>query len=146
MKDHVKCFSDFLSSKELKLTKPRRAILDAVFELHEHFDAEQLYERLKGITKDVSRATIYRTLPLLLEAGLIQQSGRNASRDVYEHIYGHPRHIHWVCEKCNTVMETDLEELLPSINKSARRMKFAIEDLMINIRGICWKCNENENQ
>lgn len=148
MQEHERIFESYLSKKDLKLTKTRKAILTAVFDLHEHFDVEQLYERLKSVTRDVSRATIYRTLPLLIEAGLIQQSVRFAARDVFEHIYGHPRHIHWMCQKCGALIETDLEDIYPTINRSAKRMKFIIEDLKLNIRGLCWKCQniENENQ
>ncbi len=148
MQDHEMRFSEYLDAKDMKYTKPRRLILEAVFAMHEHFDVEQLYERIKGVTSDVSRATIYRTIPHLIGAGLIQQSVRNASRDVYEHIYGHPKHIHWICQHCQAVIETDMEELMPLVESSASQMKFEIEDLKINIKGLCWKCklNENENQ
>ncbi len=148
MQEHEKIFVDYLKSRDLKLTRSRRIILNTVFELHEHFDVEQLYDHIKGIASDVSRATIYRTLPLLIESGLIQQSVRNASRDVFEHIYGHPKHLHWICNRCGNVIETDMSELMPLIKRGARQLKFQSEDFKFNIRGTCWKCQtaENENQ
>ncbi|MDZ4121778.1 MAG: transcriptional repressor, partial [Candidatus Cloacimonadaceae bacterium] len=114
MQDHELIFSEFLSRKGLKLTATRKLILEIVFALHEHFDAEGLYDRIRLISKDVSRATVYRTLPLLLESGLIQHSMRSQARDMFEHIFGHPRHIHWVCSACGAVQETDLEQVLPA--------------------------------
>lgn len=147
MQEHEDVFEKHLNKKSLKLTKSRRLILETVFSLHEHFDAEQLYDHLRSLGADVSRATVYRTLPLLMEAGLIQQSVRNASRDVYEHIYGHPKHIHWICQKCGAVMETDMTGITPMLETAANNMKFIIEDLKLNIRGTCWKCQiENEKQ
>ncbi len=76
MKDHEDIFYKHLTQQGLKFTKARKLILDTVFELHEHFEVDSLYDKIRSVTKDVSRATIYRTLPLLIGAGLIQQSVR----------------------------------------------------------------------
>lgn len=109
MEDFQALFSDFLARRGMKFTEPRRQILEAVFALHEHFNAEQLYDKVRKLSAEVSLATVYRTLPLLVEAGLIQLSLRFSSRDVYEHIFGHPRHVHWVCSNCGSVQETELD-------------------------------------
>jgi len=148
MHDHANKFREFLLGKGLKLTEPRQLILDAAFEVHEHFDAEQLYDRIKLVSNDISLATVYRTLPLLIEAGLIQRSGRNAFRDTYEHIYGHPRHVHWICDRCHSVTETDVKDLLPAISKVSSKLSFQLTEPKLNFHGICWKCQslENENQ
>lgn len=146
MDDQVAVFEQFLLRKGLKLTTPRREILDAVFSLHEHFDAEQLHASLKDLKRRISLATIYRTLPLLAEAGLIQHSLRSSSRDVFEHIYGHPRHIHWICSRCGWVQETPLDRLNKSLQQEASNLKFRLDEVNIQVRGLCWKCRENENQ
>jgi len=148
MQEHERIFSAYLSGKDQKLTRNRKVILDAVFDLHEHFDADRLYAMVRGRGGDISLATVYRTLPLLLGAGLIQQCGRNDSREIYEHIYGHPKHVHWVCERCAAVLETDLDSIIPNLKKSAKQLNFQISDLKISVKGLCWKCqnNENENQ
>lgn len=146
MDDQVAVFQEFLASRGLKLTTPRREILDAVFSLHEHFDAEQLHAVLRGLKLRISLATIYRTLPLLEEAGLIQLSLRSSSRDVFEHIYGHPRHIHWICSRCGRVQETPLGGFYHELLRESEGLKFKLEDLNIQVKGLCWKCHENENQ
>ncbi len=146
MDDQVAVFEQFLLRKGLKLTTPRREILDAVFNLHEHFDAEQLHASLKDLKRRISLATIYRTLPLLAEAGLIQHSLRSSSRDVFEHIYGHPRHIHWICSRCGWVQETPLDGLNKLLQQEASNLKFRLDEVNIQVRGLCWKCRENENQ
>ena len=146
MQDHEKLFSQYLATRGLRLTQPRRLILNAVFALHEHFNAEQLYDRMRILSSDVSRATIYRTLPLMMEAGLIQHSLRFAARDVYEHILGHPKHLHWICRKCGNVTETSLSAILPKLEEAAKEQHFMLEDYNLNLRGLCWKCRQSETE
>lgn len=66
-------FKDFLSSKGLRVTNQRLAIFDAAFELSDHFTAEDLLERSRVIDESVSRATVYRALPILTESGMIRE-------------------------------------------------------------------------
>lgn len=147
MQDYEEIFSEFLAARGLRYTLPRKQILDAVFSLHSHFDAEQLYDLMRIKQVDVSLATIYRTLPLLMEAGLIQHSLRQESRDIFEHIFGHPRHLHWICRKCGSINETSLAAVLPLLESAAREQHFVLEDYSLNLMGLCWRCNnENENQ
>lgn len=148
MTEHESLFKGYLESKGLKLTSPRKHILDAVFAIHEHFNAEELYDRIKSITQGISLATVYRTLPLLMEAGLVQHAVRSQGRERYEHIYGHPKHIHWLCRKCGSLIETDLQAISPLIGKLASSLNFQEESIELSIKGLCWKCQsaENENQ
>ena len=146
MATHSSLFAAYLEHRGLKLTAPRRAILDAVFALHEHFDAERLHQALQNANQAISLATVYRTLPLLAEAGLIQVSLRSSSRDVFEHIYGHPRHIHWVCEACGQVQESSLAVLNPVLNREAAKLKFGTLEINVQVKGRCWKCQNVENE
>ena len=66
-------FKDFLSSKGLRVTNQRIAIFDAAYEHPDHFTAEDLLERSREIDDSVSRATVYRALPILTESGLIRE-------------------------------------------------------------------------
>jgi Fur family transcriptional regulator, ferric uptake regulator len=146
MQNHEHMFEAFLVKKELKFTLPRKLILSTVFALHEHFDAEQLYDEVRKASRNVSRATVYRTIPLLVEAGLIQKSVRNEARDTYEHIYGHPRHAHWVCRECGGVLETDMQEICKQLQKRAAVQNFEIAEISLEIKGLCWKCRNNANE
>lgn len=143
MRDHKDLFNAYLSSRGLKFTAPRRQILDTVFAVHEHFDAEQLHARLKAARYNISLATVYRTLPLLVEAGLIQLSLRFSSRDVFEHIYGHPQHIHWVCNLCGTVQETGLDKIKSALASIADKLQFRLDEITVQVRGVCWKCQQS---
>lgn len=66
-------FRDFLSSRGLRITNQRQAIFEAAYHAEQHFTAEDLLDRARGIDPTVSRATIYRTLPILVESGLIRE-------------------------------------------------------------------------
>jgi len=66
-------FRDFLSSRGLRITNQRHAIFKAAYESVQHFTAEELLDRAREIDSTVSRATIYRTLPILVESGLIRE-------------------------------------------------------------------------
>lgn len=146
MQEHESVFNAFLIKKNLKFTQPRKLILTKVFELHEHFDIEQLYDLIHKVSKEVSRATVYRTIPLLTEAGLIQRSVRSESRDTFEHIFGHPKHAHWVCKTCGTVTETNIQDFLKLVKSKSTAQNFTVEDINLTINGICWKCHNIDNE
>ena len=98
-------FRTFLKSKELKVTRQREILLRRIFEREEHFSAETLEDRVKG--DGISKATIYRTLQLLLECGLISEVALVDDRRMFEHTYGHDPHDHIVCVDCEKVFEFD---------------------------------------
>jgi len=66
-------FRDYLSSRGLRITNQRHAIFKAAYDYDQHFTAEELLERARAIDHTVSRATIYRTLPIMVESGLIRE-------------------------------------------------------------------------
>ncbi len=142
MRNENLVFEKYLVSKGLKLTKPRKIILDTVFATHEHFNVDGLYDQIRKKNKDVSRATIYRTIPLLVEAGLIKRSLRCLAKDHYEHTYGHDRHLHFICEKCGKIIEVESKETESILNKLAKIHNFKIKEFNIVAKGICQKCRK----
>lgn len=140
MKNYREVFHSFLQSQGLKLTRSREAIMEAVFATHSHFDVEELFQSLRGSKKNVSRATIYRTLPYLLHAGLIRKSNCIEEREEYEHIYGHPNHLHLLCRKCDRIVEQSDDELERVLKRIAKNNGFAFEDYSVIIKGLCSLC------
>ena len=133
-------FRDYLKERELKFTPERKIILKAVFSLHKHFDTEQLYEKLPRAKKSISRATIYRTLPLLVESDLIRETLRCQGRVSYEHIFGHPHHDHMICIKCGKVIEFREEKIEKLKEEICKRYGFEPVEYRLGIRGYCKKC------
>lgn len=111
-------FESYLRSKKLKLTSERMAILGAIFQRDHHFDAETLHSELKAQGGDISRATVYRTLDLLVQCGLVRKSSLGSSHANYEAAHDDEHHDHLICLNCNAVLEffrPDLEALQEEI-------------------------------
>jgi Fur family ferric uptake transcriptional regulator len=144
MKKHEVLFKEFLKTKGLKLTQPRRIILNTIFSYHRHFNVEGLYEVIHKKHKNVSRATIYRTMPLLVESGLIKQSLRCQSKDHYEHIHGHDDHLHLLCVKCGEIIEVDSKEVDVILQRLAAEIDFELNIFNLDAKGICSNCRQKE--
>lgn len=142
MQEHEKLFREFLKTKNLKLTRPRKIILDTIFSYHRHFNVEGLYEVIYQDHKNVSRATIYRTMPLLLDSGLIKQSLRCQSKDHYEHIHGHADHLHLLCVKCGAIIEVDSKDVEKIVKRLAMENNFTINTFNLGAKGICSRCRK----
>ncbi len=98
-------FKAFLKRRNLRQTSERAAILDAVYATGDHVDADELYLRLRQNDQQVSRATVYNTLELLLECDLIvrHQFGKNQAK--FERAYSYWQHDHLICLDCNELFE-----------------------------------------
>ncbi len=99
-------FTEFLRDGNYRITAERFEVLARVMKYDEHFDAESLYLQLRADESKVSRATVYKTLSLLHECGLVSRymfSPGNFAQ--YEKTIDRPRHDHMVCNKCNRVIE-----------------------------------------
>jgi Fur family ferric uptake transcriptional regulator len=98
-------FTAYLERKELRKTSERYAILEEIYSHDGHFDVEQLFEKMKSKNYQVSRATVYNTLDLLVECDLVSkhQFGQNLAQ--YEKSYGYRQHDHLICTDCNKVVE-----------------------------------------
>lgn len=144
MENYKTIFERFLQKKKLKNTHARQVILKEVFLKHNHFDAEELYTNLRKKKYRISRATVYRTMPLLINAGLVQKSLRCLERDYYEHIYGHPHHDHMICIKCGKIIEFSDERIEKLQEDVCRKYKFNSIEHRLGIRGLCSKCNKKK--
>lgn len=104
-------FQKLLDQKGLKYTYERRTICNEVLELKQHFDADSLYERFKEKGLRISRDTVYRTIPLLLESGIIQKSVGSGKREFYELIGKEGHHDHMICISCGNIVEFHCQEI-----------------------------------
>ncbi len=136
-------FREFLLTKGMRLTSERETVVTAVYATHEHFDADlwvEKLERRKG-APCASRSTVYRTLRLLEEAGLIRKVARANDREVYEHDYGYPQHDHLICKKCGTMTEFPNEAIAEVLEKVAADHGFLMSGHRLEVEGICATCS-----
>lgn len=133
-------FEAFLRGRQLKLTEERRTLLDAILNWDQHFDADQLHMGLKGKGKDISRATVYRTLDLLIQCGLVRKQSFGDQHAHYEAVRHNEHHDHLICLACNRITEffrPDLESLQDAICEDHR---FRPLHHSLQIFGLCSDC------
>src|SRR5436190_19129206 len=87
----------YLHGQKLKFTPERAMMLDAVLRKQGLFDPEQLVSDLSALNHDVSRATVYRTLAHLQDAGILKQVFFDNKRSYYEVIVGRQTYDHLIC-------------------------------------------------
>jgi len=133
-------FTAYLKARGLKLTQERLAVLNGVAASDGHFDADELAGVVKKINPRVSRATVYRVLPLLVEAGCITKTIRTKGRVSYERLAGTKRHDHMICQSCGQVIEFRDPKLDRYIKDACADHVFDPHEHTLSIRGLCGAC------
>lgn len=105
MEEVRQAFSAFLRERGQRQTPERFAILDEVYATPAHFDADELFVRLKQAGSRISRATVYNTLDLLLDCDLVVKHQFGRSQAKYERAYAYWQHDHLICLDCGEILE-----------------------------------------
>jgi Fur family ferric uptake transcriptional regulator len=133
-----KKFLRFLASRSLRLTAQRQAIIDTVFDTEEHFTAEQLLGWSRERDQSVSRATVYRTLPLLTESGLVREMDFGKDHKFYDPNYAdHPNHSHIICQDCEKIVEFESDKIARLENEITHHLGFAVKTQRLQITATC---------
>ncbi len=133
-------FREYLRDRGLKYTRERRDLLRAVMGDDDHFEAEQLQLRMHEAGIRVAKATIYRTLPLLVNCGIIKAVQFSNDRVHYEHTYGQDPHDHMVCRRCGRIIEFESSEVDRLRAMLAARHEFYAVSHRLQILGLCRQC------
>ena len=135
-------FREFLLSrpKPQRFTGQQRDMVRYIFSKHNHFDADHLIDDMKQAGLEVSRATVYRTLAKLVDAGLLRRL-QIGPRMCYEHDYGYPQHEHMHCDRCDKMIEFQNPAIEAALREVCRQHQFNATGHTFVIRGICAECN-----
>ena len=140
-------FEEYLQSRGMRNTKPRRILVEYIFNSHDHFDADELLDRLprKGTQGYVSRSTVYRLLAEFVEAGLLRTIELEG-RTVYELDYGYPQHDHLYCTRCRRLFEFQSADLMKIRDTVAAEKGFRVSGHRMIIQGVCRDCGKSRRK
>ncbi|MBQ46770.1 MAG: transcriptional repressor [Zetaproteobacteria bacterium] len=133
--------NDHLESKGLKQTKQRKAIVEYFLEMENHLSAEELYDHIRKSGDHIGLATIYRTLTLLKEAGLVEQNQFIENKTVYETRHPDSHHDHLICMKCGKIIEFEDNEIEDLQKKVAINHNFKLVSHSLDLFGFCEACS-----
>ena len=130
------------SSGKHRTTPERYAVLDAVLQSQGHFNAESLYYRMISNGVKISKATVYNTLELLLECGLVSKYRFAESISRYEKAFGIPHHHHMICLECGDILEFVNDRLERIQTEMCNEKEFTPQSSSLQIFGTCSKCKK----
>jgi len=139
-KDREK-FVRYLESQELKYTRPREVIVEAFLKSCKHLGVDELFVLAKKVDRSIGYATVHRTMRLLKEAGLARELDFGEGKKRYEHLVA-DHHDHFICLKCNRVIEFFDPVIEKRQEALCRQRKFKNQSHRLQIFGVCKDCNE----
>ncbi len=138
-------FRSYLKEKGLRYTRQREDVLKKILETKGHFEIEDIVLDFKKQNLDVSRSTVYRTLNILKELGIVNEVIKYKNKTLYE-VALKEHHDHLVCEKCGKIIEFHSEEIEKLQNKICKDYNFKPTFHRLEIYGICEECQRKNEK
>ena len=141
MSPFINLFRRYLREQGLPITQQREAVADVVFSTAGHLSVEDIESALKGLGERIGKATIYRTMEILVRSGLVEEHDFGEGFKRYEHLFGQqPVHEHLICTNCNRVIEFRSPQVVRLQEETAREHGFLPTRHRLEIYGICANC------
>ena len=144
MKNPHKLFEAFLTQHEGRYTAQKRAIVEEIFKIKYHFEVEDFIDSFRAKTQKLSRATVYRTIKQLLDAGLLQKIATRDGKVYYERSVPHQQHDHLICSTCGKIFEIKQDVIEKQLEEICHRFDFVPEYRSLHIYGTCSKCKKGK--
>src|SRR5689334_20550966 len=133
-------YIDSLRPAGSKRSNKRDLIVNVFLRQEGHLSADDLVDLIRKEDQRISRATIYRTLQWMVDAGIARKVDFGEGRFRFEHSYRHPRHFHLICKECSRSSEflsSDIEALVEEV---AAARNFSARQSVVQIYGTCEQC------
>jgi Fur family ferric uptake transcriptional regulator len=141
--EELEILREYITRRGMRYTPERESIVREIFARHDHFSVEDLYLTLRKKRRQISRASIYRTMPLLIDAGLVAVVFQDSGQTLYEHTYGHEHHCHLRCLSCGQVVEFSEPALAAVEERLAREMGYQVDGHKLEVLGNCPDCQKS---
>lgn len=140
----VRLFGRYLRDQGFPMTQQRASVADAVFGSDDHLSVEEIEGRLRARGERIGKATIYRTLDLLVRSKLVDEHDFGEGFKRYEHrLSRQPVHEHLICLSCGKVTEFRSSEILRLEERVAREHGFHPSRHKLEIYGLCGDCRQS---
>lgn len=130
----------YMSQHGLKSTRQRSLIIDTFFNTGGHLSVEELWSKVRGQDSRVSVATVYRTMKLLSESGLVHARNFGDGQTRYEVAVGRHHHDHLICTSCGTIVEFENDRIEAMQDAVARKHGFKVTSHKMELYGLCRNC------
>lgn len=139
----IRLFGRFLRDRGLPVTQQREMVAEVVFASDEHLSVDDIEGALRQRGERIGKATIYRTLDLLVRSRLVEEHDFQEGFKRYEHrLSRHPVHEHMICVECGTVTEFESNELYRVENRVRSEFGFLPVRRRLEIYGLCKACQD----
>ncbi|HEV2147824.1 MAG TPA: Fur family transcriptional regulator [Longimicrobiaceae bacterium] len=137
----IHLFRRYLRQQGLPVTQQREVVADVVFNSSEHLSVEEIEAQLRSRGERIGKATIYRTMEILVRSGLVEEHDFGEGFKRYEHLFGQqPVHEHLICTHCARVTEFERPEIGRIEEEVARQHGFLPTRHRLEIYGLCADC------
>lgn len=140
--DAIQKFREYIKEKGMRNTPERETIIEEIFAIHDHFDVDELFLRLRNKNKRISKASLYRTIPLLIDSGLIKEVYFEDGHLHYERIYGYKHHCHLRCVNCGRIVEFADDAIRAIQDRIEEQYDFEITTHRFELLGYCPQCKQ----
>jgi Fur family ferric uptake transcriptional regulator len=131
-------FRDFMRRRGLKSTRQRDEIASWFFAVHGHLSADAIYREVKEVSPGIGFSTVYRTMRLLREAGLVQERHFGDGEALYENVSDH--HDHCICNICGKIVEFENDQIEKLQEAVAQKFGFRLSSHKMELYGTCASC------
>jgi Fur family ferric uptake transcriptional regulator len=139
----IRLFGRYLKDLGLPVTHQREVVADAVFGAEGHLSVDDIADKLRERGEGIGKATIYRTLDLLVRSRLVAEHDFGEGFKRYEHrLSNRPIHEHLICLECGKVVEFESDELFRVENNVRREYGFVPVRRRLEIYGLCKECHD----
>jgi Fur family ferric uptake transcriptional regulator len=138
--DKLARFHEFIKQRSLKSTRQRDDIASWFFTVKGHLSADAIYREIQHMSPGIGFSTVYRTMKLLCESGLVSERHFRDGEALYENVSEH--HDHCICTSCGKIVEFENDKIEELQEAVAKKFGFRLVTHKMELYGVCAECRK----